>query len=145
MERRRGSTLKAYILILLVAEVNHHWGGSEPVRLVADVEDADREPDAADDFGEVGKLSPDNRAGHESEQGQYGVAKYAKGLACRSMNRKLPEACEIHSDERKKCTEVQEFSCMLISAANVVQKHCTPKRQNTDEQDVIRGRAAARL
>ena len=72
-------------------------------------------------------------------------AKYAKGLACRSMNRKLPEACEIHSDERKKCTEVQEFSCMLISAANVVQKHCTPKRQNTDEQDVIRGRAAARL
>src|SRR5262245_42138504 len=39
-------------LRLRVTEVDHHRGGAEPPRLVADIEDPDREPDAAHGLGD---------------------------------------------------------------------------------------------
>src|ERR1700740_3680911 len=48
--------------VLLIAEVDHYRGGAEPVRLVADVEDPDREPDAADRLGNDVQVHPNQQA-----------------------------------------------------------------------------------
>lgn len=53
-----------------VAEVDHHGRGTEPVCLVADVQDSNREPDTTHGFGDEVEINPDEAAEKESNYRQ---------------------------------------------------------------------------
>src|SRR5579859_553972 len=134
-----------YSILLRIAEIDHHRGGTEPVRLIADVEDSDREPDAADGFGDDIQVEPDQATEKETNQRQNRVGQNSARGSRLPPDGKLPEAGEIHSHESQERTEIQQFSGVLISAADRVQHYGPKKRQSADQQNVVGRSARARF
>src|ERR1700727_1530938 len=77
------------------------------------------------------------------QDGIFQKLRLSAGLLC--DHRELPEAGKVHSHEREKRSEVEQFASVLISAANVVQQHGSGKRDPSNQQNVVCRRAAARL
>src|SRR6185295_10406764 len=138
----RDSTSKMAYLLLGVAEINHYRCRAEPVGLVADVEDSDREPDAAHRLGNDIQIEPDQAAEKESDDRQHRILKYPALVSLLPPDGKLPEAREVDAHESQERSKVQQLSRVLVSAADIVQEHGSEERQSTDQKYVI-GRSVA--
>src|ERR1035441_11055884 len=81
-----------------IAEVDHDGRRTEPVRLVADVEQSYREPDSTHGLGDDIEVEPDHEAESETDQRENRIAHeppFRTGLL--GDHRKLPETGKVHS------------------------------------------------
>src|SRR5437868_5138301 len=81
----------------VVAEVNHHWSRTEPVRLVPHVEQTDCEPNATHGLREIIQVPPDQTAEGESDQRHHRITQQVLLVLRLRQNRELPEAREVHA------------------------------------------------
>src|SRR5215469_4526621 len=84
---------------LLVAEVDHYRRRTEPVGLVSDVDQSDREPDASDGLGDDVEVDPDQAAEKETDNREQRIAKKLGLVALLPPDSELPEAGKIYAHE----------------------------------------------
>src|SRR5580704_16303073 len=126
------------------AEIDDYWGGAESSRFDCHVEYADGEPDSAGGLGKWIQIPPDDCAKDEAHERQNDVD-YDAALAARYFQHaELPESRQIHTHEREKGSEIQQFAGLLVSTAELVQELCSSKAQQPNQNDVVGRRARSR-
>src|SRR5579863_7281906 len=115
-----------------LAEIDDYWGGAESAGFDCHVEYADGEPDSAGGLGQRIEIPPDDRAKDEAHERKNDVD-YNAALAARYLEHaELPESRQIHTHEREKGSEIEQFAGLLVSAAELVQELCSGEAQQTD-------------
>ena len=77
------------------------------------------------------QIEPDQRAKSEAGQRQDRIPQNRRGsTGFLRYHGKLPEAGEVHSHESQKGAEIQQLTCVLIGAADVVEHYRASERES---------------
>src|SRR5579872_2286880 len=145
-EQRHDGTSSTTGQALGIAEVDHHRCGTEPVRLVTNIQDSDGEPDTSDCLGKMIQIPPDVSADQETSQRQQRILNQSPLHALPlSEHSELPEAREIDSGECEEGAEVEQFARMLVRIADVIEQLGPRKRHPANQQNVVHRSAGTRF